>query len=377
MRTYNYTKRRKMFIKQPVNKDACFTSVINLYHLFYTFNIKEVLVDKQCKQYLQNVFDIVASMKVDFNITEPVERDYLKATKLKSVKNAFDYLTSNNLKQKYDLLVVHRDNFKNFIPLMHRTVFIFVTESTEKDPGYCLYTKVNDCFEGILYMNDFHSIIFEKERLTFHEQTYVRDKPFRFLKMQSLLLQKILDKQDKKGVIVEIGSSRTVLKHDIQIINPMCCNDSHSTFFWCLTECKVHTVDINSACKSVLEKGYDDGYLKINGHLKIHTEDGIKFLEDYVENHKKNQKKYPCIDFLFLDAWDVIAGKDYAEKHLEAFKKAEHALSETCIIGIDDTDVGGGGKGRLLVPHLLQDGWVMLCRGRHTVMFKGSLDNLF
>ena len=323
--------------------------------------MKEILVDKDSQEYVDSVFTNISNIQVDFNITEAISPDFLRERSI-TKNGAKEYLLNPPLKQKYDLLVVKDDNFETFIPFMHRALFIFVTGATNDSKTYIPYTKVNDCFEGILYLNDFHSMTFPNTRLSVYEQTYVRDKPYRFLKKVSGFAESFNWK-----VIVEIGSSRTPVKHPLDEINPHCCNDSHSTFFWCRTKCLVHTVDVNPACERVLEQGYEDGMLSINGKLEIHIEDGIQFLEEY---------EGEPIDLLFLDAWDVIPGTDYAEKHLEAYEKAKAHLANDVFISIDDTDILNG-KGKLLVPVLLDDGFIILYRGRHTVLYRGSLEKLF
>lgn len=352
-----------MRMQDVMSKDTCFTSITNLYHLFYLQNIREVLIDTKCKRYVEGVFTSISELVVDFNINEPIEPDYIRSKDL-SQTNIPDILQHSKLKFKYDLLIVHTENFTRFVPLMHRASFIFVYEARNGHPLFLPYTKVNDCFEGILYINDFHSIIFPYTRLSVYQQTFVRDKPYRFLrKMQQLL------KATHCATIVEIGSSRSPLYHDISIVDPRCCNDSHSTFFWCeLEKCKVYTVDHNPACEKILLDAHENGKLKINGKLVINIEDGLIFLKEY-EGEK--------IDFLFLDGWDVVEGTDYAVKHLEAYEYvSEHLSKDLCFLAIDDTDISNGGKGRLLIPRLINDGWIMLYRGRHSVFYRGPIDKL-
>lgn len=352
-----------MRMVKSLSQIPVFTSITNLYHLFYLQNIREVLVDVRCKKYVDSAFKIISELRVDFNITEPIEPDYIRAKDLNS-KNIPDILQHSKLKFKYDLIVVHDTNFKAFLPLLHRGTFIFVHEAKNDSLTYLPYTKLNDCFEGIMYINDFHSIIFPYTHLTVYQQTYIRDKPYRFLRK----MQQLLSLMNCK-TIVEIGSCRSDLSHDLSIVDPICCNDSHSTFFWCETKCKVHTVDVNPKCEYLLQKAHAEKKLTINGSLNICNEDGLTFLKEYDDRP---------IDFLFLDAWDVIEGTDYAEKHLEAYSVAEkHLNKEQCFLAIDDTDISNGGKGRLLIPELINDGWLLLFRGRHTVFYRGDTSLLY
>lgn len=73
---------------------------------------------------------------------------------------------------------------------------------------------------------------------------------------------------------------------------------------------------------------------------------------------------------LFLDAWDVVPNSDYAENHLLAYLKAKPKLNKAHIIAIDDTDIGDGGKGRLLIPVLKAEGYQILVQGRQTIALK-------
>jgi hypothetical protein len=353
-----------MGIVRAVANDQCFTSVINLYHLFYLQNIREVLIDTKCRKYVNSVFLAISELRVDFNINEPVVPDYLRSKDL-SFLNLPEILQHSKLKFKYDLLVVHRNNFDAFVPIMHRAAFIYVYEGKHSDPSFLPYTKMNDCFEGVLYINDFHSIIFPYTTLSLYQQTYVRDKPYRFLrKMQQLL------RATNCKTIVEIGSCRNTVSHDLSVVDPQCCNDSHSTLFWCeLKKCKVYTVDVNPACEKILIDAYKSGKFNMVCKLDINVEDGLTFLKQY------NGRP---IHFLFLDAWDVVDNIDYAEKHLEAYNFAKQYLSsDVCFLAIDDTDIANGGKGRLLIPKLIHDGWIMLYRGRHAVFYRGALKHLF
>ena len=83
------------------------------------------------------------------------------------------------------------------------------------------------------------------------------------------------------------------------------------------------------------------------------------------------------IDLLYLDAWDVTPGEQYAQNHLTAFMVAEPNLNDKHIILIDDTDIAWSdthgfsidnkalaGKGELLVPVLLERGYKLQWEGR-------------
>lgn len=186
--------------------------------------------------------------------------------------------------------------------------------------------------------------------LTIEQQTFERGKPQRYIESIISLFNAIGGNN-----IVEIGCMRNPLTHPLNDFNPHCCNDGHSTVYWCTTGANVTSVDIDKKAVKIARKAC--GKYK---NCKILKVDGIKFLEKY---------KKP-IDLLFLDAWDVIPNTQYAEYHVIAYLKAKPKLSKTNIIAIDDTDIGGGGKGRLLIPVLKADDYQILVQGRQTIALK-------
>ncbi len=188
---------------------------------------------------------------------------------------------------------------------------------------------------------------FDNIDLSFFEQICLREKPRDYIETVCELLVLINAK-----TIVEIGGARLPLDHTLDEFNPVCCNDGHSTYFWDRTDCEVYSVDINPGNEKLITS--------VCPNVSVHTQDGIEFLRAF---------KKP-IDLLFLDAWDVIPGTPYAEKHLEAYQTAKSILAQRHLILIDDTDVGGGGKGELLIPQLVKDGYITLIEGRQSLYAK-------
>ncbi|MCK4297362.1 MAG: methyltransferase domain-containing protein [Candidatus Marinimicrobia bacterium] len=210
-------------------------------------------------------------------------------------------------------------------------------------------TELKEIKKRIARLN-FKEKTYENIELTYEQQTYERGKPIKYLEMTIELFDAIGGRS-----IVEIGCMRTLLTHPISEMHPECCNDGHSTYFWCTTGANVISVDIDRKAVSQARKS-----CKGFKNCKILRKDAIKFLEKFKGK----------IDLLFLDAWDVIPNTPYAENHLLAYLKVKDKLSRTNIISIDDTDVGGGGKGRLLIPVLKADGYQILVQGRQTITLK-------
>lgn len=206
-----------------------------------------------------------------------------------------------------------------------------------------------------VFANKFYGYpMFNYVNLTLDEQVNIRGKPLKYL----LHTIDIFKSFTNHKIILEIGSIRGKMNHDIKDFNPLCCNDGHSTYFWKnYTNADIYTVDINEGCKNIIHND-----VRLNGVNAI-TDDAINYAKIF-------DKK---IDLLFLDAWDVTPSTPYAEKHLEIFNILKDKLSESCIILIDDTDIDNGGKGKLLIPQLKKEGFIQIFSGRQSLFFRGYI----
>jgi len=194
-----------------------------------------------------------------------------------------------------------------------------------------------------------------------------RDRPKPYIDKALNILFKNKNKFDID--IVEIGCMRSELTHNVDITDYECCNDGHSTYLFARTGLLVVSIDINrihlnNAIKSC--KQYEN--------IEYIEEDAIKWAKEFIEN--------TTIGLLFLDAWDVDLPES-AEKHLEFYNLIK-PLNDDCMILIDDTDLYWdadkkeffydkeclSGKGRLLIPQLLKDGYSITFKGRQTLLEK-------
>ena len=174
-----------------------------------------------------------------------------------------------------------------------------------------------------------------------------RGKPKKYIEATLELLKAMGGKR-----IVELGCMRKLLRHPIDEIRPKCCTDGHSTYLWGASGAEVISVDISWS--AVMRARWSCRKFK---NVKMVQTDALAFLEHYNDS----------IDLLFLDAWDVKPGSNYAENHVLAYQKAKAKLSKENIVSIDDTDIAGGGKARLLIPLLEQDNYEILVQGRQTI----------
>lgn len=239
----------------------------------------------------------------------------------------------------------------------NQSLFIDIDEYLTKDYNFMKLNNIynNTQFQDVIYKNIFYNeLSFDKIELTFDEQIYLRGKPKNYL---LCAIKYFLNNTDAK-TIVEIGSVRNRMNHSINDFNPFCCNDGHSTYFWAeyTKNSNIYTVDINPESKNIID---NDERLK---NVKSYTQDAKEFIKNFEDK----------IDMLFLDAWDVTPNTNYAEEHLETYLLARDKLSDKCIILIDDTDIGNGGKGRLVTPKLIEDGFTCIVNKRQTLFYRTS-----
>jgi hypothetical protein len=189
-----------------------------------------------------------------------------------------------------------------------------------------------------------------------------RKKPYPMLTGAIDLLHKI-----NGEVVVEIGSMRTPIDGNVYDFDFKSSMEGHSSLLFAISSQEFHTVDIDMDVSKTAFKILK----KLNTkNWNVYNGDGIKFLKEF-----KNK-----IDLLFLDAWDV-GTQDYAENHLKAYEAAKPHLSKQHIILIDDTDIGQtpergmhideecmGGKGKILIPFLLKNGYKVQFKGRQTCL---------
>jgi len=155
--------------------------------------------------------------------------------------------------------------------------------------------------------------------------------------------------------VVEAGTARRPMNHPLDGFDPDCCCEGHSTIFFALTGADVFTVDINPRCAELLVPE-----VRKHRNLHVYTADALWFLRRFDR----------AIDVLYLDAWDVVEGTGYAEKHMEAYRAALPLLAPRCLVLIDDTDILNGGKGRLVIPQMIRDGFDLVTWGRQAMLVR-------
>lgn len=363
--------------------------VSNVYQLMHTHHLGRILAERRC---VERVREMLSSLR-ELQPT-PGPDLAIHTVKRKHLQNATArrHIILETLDEEYDIMFVTQESFRAYVSLYHKCTWIFILDGEAEMDTYIPYSCVAHTSEGTLYLNEFKSIQMQKLTLNYFEQTYVRDKPFRFLKKTCALFRSL-----NMRTIVEIGSCRQRLNHKITETHPNCCNDGHSTFFWCaIPKAHVHTVDTNPACELVFKKASDEGLIN-DSSMDIYIMDGLQFLKEYRDGRRRDEEstenssgsetdgtevdeneERANIDLLYLDAWDVVPQDDTsARKHLEAYRLAKPMLAATCMVSIDQTDIASGGKGKLLIRKLLKDGFIILYKGRQCIFYRGNVDRLF
>jgi len=189
-----------------------------------------------------------------------------------------------------------------------------------------------------------------------------RDFPNPFLREALLMF-----KERGGKTIIEIGSMRRQLTHPIDELNVDCCMDGHSSLILAREAKEFWSIDISQGATDITNEELRKAGLLTNT-IKAINGDGLEFLRKYDFS----------IDLLFLDAWDVDLPES-PDRHLEAYEIAKGSLHSNSLILIDDTDVdlvngqvvfadGLSGKGKMVIPKAIEDGWRVVFSGRQTLL---------
>ncbi len=386
----------------------------NLYHLLTVNNLSTLLVENGCKSYVEEILNNVERLS-DQRRSPVLNVQYVRAQDLEDEDDVAELLfpesqktgesSEDTLRYQYDLLVVRQRLVYDFLPLMHRALYILImVDASNRNDGEAQkhqkrdlvpFVKMNETLDGTFYVNDFHSIAFQDlAKIGIYERTYIRDLPQRFMVKAMYLAQRLLQSDgddanananananvaDTNGTqrelrVLEIGSCSTPLLHHLDEVSTTCCTESaHSTFFLCtLKNARVLSVDVSTSPNAILEKALNDGWFDMNSTLVSYQEGSIHFLQRYADKYRKQESRR--IGLLCLDAY---SGASAAEKNLEVYEAARMILSRKCLILIADTDEKLGGKGKKLLPRALRDGFIVLFSGRMTLLYRGSRHHLY
>lgn len=124
------------------------------------------------------------------------------------------------------------------------------------------------------------------------------------------------------------------------------------------TDSILYSVDIDPYTSWSIDKIFQSAY----NSAWAYNQDGVQFLKEVDEP----------IHLLVLDAWDV-GTPNYKEHHLEAWQAAKYKMAERSYVVIDDVfPIDGLGKGELVLPELIQEGYKYVVQGYTCVLKRGE-----
>ena len=126
----------------------------------------------------------------------------------------------------------------------------------------------------------------------------------------------------------------------------------------CDHDATMYSVDISQTHIDIARNVTKD-YLS---NLFYVLEDSVSFLHNYEGT----------IDFLYLDSWDYSENAPYpAQIHnLKEILAAYDKLTDDSIIMIDDCNIPGGGKGKMAIEFLLNNGWYTHMNRHQVILLK-------
>jgi hypothetical protein len=115
----------------------------------------------------------------------------------------------------------------------------------------------------------------------------------------------------------------------------------------------LHSVDISSG--SIVAAESEVQRRGLSGVVRFHRQDSVEFLERFGEP----------VDLLYLDSYDYSKDDESVQRasqqhHLRELLAIETRLHERSMVLIDDCAMPNGGKGRLVIDHLVGRGWRVL-----------------
>jgi len=147
-------------------------------------------------------------------------------------------------------------------------------------------------------------------------------------------------------VLVETGVARQGLENTR--------GDGGSTIVFSLwasqNQAHLHAVDINSDNTARAAQAIEE--YKLQDYVSLYVSDSIEFLKSFEEQ----------VDLLYLDSYDYdkrnISIQQLSQQHhLYEFQAIESRLHENTVVLIDDCNLPGGGKGKLVIDYILSRGW--------------------
>lgn len=156
---------------------------------------------------------------------------------------------------------------------------------------------------------------------------------------------RLMDERKAK-TLLETGVARMGLKKSK--------GDGASTIVFGLwarnNDAHLYSVDIDP--EATQRAGEAVNEMELSDSVTLVTSDSVAYLDEFTDT----------VDFLYLDSYDyhntdTAIQKASQEHHLKEIKAIEGCLHDDTIILIDDCDKPNGGKGKLVIERLTEQGW--------------------
>lgn len=127
------------------------------------------------------------------------------------------------------------------------------------------------------------------------------------------------------------------------------------------------SVDIDPEAVACAQQVVDE--LQLQDAISLVVSDSIEYLREFSEP----------VDFLYLDSYDysntdIEVQRASQQHHLDEFKAIENKLHDNSVVLIDDCNLPGGGKGKLLVEYMTANGWQLLRDAYQALLVRDSVD---
>ena len=112
----------------------------------------------------------------------------------------------------------------------------------------------------------------------------------------------------------------------------------------------LYSVDIDPEATATAQKVIEA--MDLQDSISVNTSDSVKYLREFSEP----------VDFLYLDSYDyhrrdVEIQLASQQHHLDEFTAIENLLHDKSVVLIDDCNLPGGGKGKLVIDYMTSHGW--------------------
>jgi len=165
-------------------------------------------------------------------------------------------------------------------------------------------------------------------------------------------LREVLRLLDERGakILLETGVARMGLEKSK--------GDGASTIVFGLwaknNEAHLYSVDIDP--EATRRAGVAVDAMGLGDSVTLVTSDSVEYLSEFTDS----------VDFLYLDSYDYdktnpVIQRASQQHHLAEIRAIEDRLHANSVILIDDCDLPGGGKGKLVIDYLMAKGWKLLC----------------